>query len=123
MGRQCQPRALTGPEKEAAERLGERLRKALPPAPAGWKTRDERVDAQAGSCPAEGNARQIPQPVMVSVLRNYVIKDPPKQALAAAAEPRPSAPAARRRPHVVGALVFDAAFLRRRRSGQRGEAN
>jgi len=95
MGRECQPRALTAQEKEAAERLGERLRKALPPAPAGWKTRDERVDAQAGSCPAEGNARQIPQPVTVSVLRNYVMEDPPKQAPAAAAEPRPSAPAAR----------------------------
>lgn len=89
MGRECQPRALTGQEKEAAERLGERLRKALPPAPAGWKTRDERLDLAAGSCPAEGGARAIPQPVVVSVLRSYVPQDAAKQAPAAAAEPRP----------------------------------
>jgi hypothetical protein len=95
MGRECQPRPLTAQEKEAAERLGERLRKALPPAPAGWSTRDERVDVAAASCPAEGGARAIPQPVTVSVLRNYVRQDAPAQAAAAAVEPPPPAPAAR----------------------------
>lgn len=95
MGRECQPRALTGQEKEAAERVGERLRKALPPAPAGWKTRNERVDVAAGSCPVEGSARAIAQPVMVSVLRSYVPHDPPKQAPAAAAESHAPASAGR----------------------------
>ena len=81
MGRECQPRALTAEEKQAADSVAERLRKALPPAPAGWATRDERTDLAAGSCPMEGgSARAIPQPVTISVLRNYVRQDPPAQA-------------------------------------------
>ena len=95
MGRECQPRPLTAQEKEAADRLGERLRKALPSAPAGWSTRDERVDVAAASCPAEGGARAIPQPVTVSVLRNYVRQDAPAQSTAAAVEPPTPAPAPR----------------------------
>ena len=98
MGRECQPRSLTGQEKEAADRLGERLRKALPSAPAGWSTRNERVDVAAASCPAEGGARAIPQPVTVSVLRNYVRQDAPAQAAAAAVEPPSPSPAPAARP-------------------------
>jgi hypothetical protein len=92
MGRECQPRSLTAQEKEAADRLGDRLRKVLPSAPAGWSTRDERVDVAAASCPAEGGARAIPQPVTVSVLRNYLRQDAPASAAAAKVEPPPPVP-------------------------------
>jgi hypothetical protein len=95
MGRECEPRPLTAQEKEAADRVGERLRKALPPPPAGWSTRDERVDVAAGSCPAEGGGRTIPQPVTVSVLRNYARQDAAAQTAPLKAEPPPPAPAAR----------------------------
>ena len=91
MGRDCQPRALTPTEKDAADNVAERLRKALPAAPAGWSMRDERTDAAAGWCPAENGAKPVPQPVTVSVLRSFVRKDAPP---AAAAEPPVQAPAA-----------------------------
>ena len=53
------------------------------------------VRCGSGLVPVEGSSRTMAQRVMVSVLRNYVPQDPPKQAPTAAAEPRPTAPAAR----------------------------
>ncbi len=49
MGRECQPRALTPAEKDAADKVAQRLLTALPAAPAGWSVRDERTDTAAGS--------------------------------------------------------------------------
>lgn len=87
-GRDCGPRPLTGAENEASVRLAQRLRNALPAAPAGWAVREERTDVGAGSCTAEGSGKSIPQPVTISVLRNYVRKDAPPPAAPAAPQPQ-----------------------------------
>ncbi len=89
MGRECLPRPLTAAEKEASERVAERLRKTLPAAPEGWTVRDERSDAAAGSCPADSSGKAIAQPVTISVLRNFARQDAPPAAAPAA--PRPAA--------------------------------
>lgn len=116
MGRECQPRPLTAPEKEAADSVAERLRKALPAAPVGWATRDERTDVAAGSCPSENGARPIPQPVTVSVLRNYLRQDAPAQS--APAEPPPQAPSASPEQQArAQALEKQLAELRRQEAG------
>lgn len=99
MGRSCQPRALAAAEKEAGERVAERLRKSLPSAPPGWAIRDDRSDIAAGSCQAEESGKAVPQPVGVTVSRSFVRNDPapgseaapPPGAAQAPAEPLPDA--------------------------------
>lgn len=92
MGRECNPRPLTAAENEASVRLAQKLRNALSAAPADWTVRDERTDVAAGSCPAEGSGKSIPQPVTISILRNYVRKDAPRPAAPAAPQPEVQPP-------------------------------
>jgi len=92
MGRECLPRPLTEAEREASERVAERLRKSLPAAPEGWTVRDERSDATAGSCPAESSGKAVAQPVTINVLRNFARNDAPPPAAPAAPQPAAQPP-------------------------------
>lgn len=76
-GGSCLPRPLTAAEKEAGERIAARLRKMLPPAPTGWKIRDEdRSDIAAGSCLSSATKKMVPQPVSVLVSRSFLSEGP-----------------------------------------------
>ena len=92
MGRWCEPRALTAAEKEAGERVAERLRKSLPSAPTGWTIRGERADIAAGSCKAESSGKLVPQPVTITVTRSFMRSDPPPQPASAPPQQAPAQP-------------------------------
>ncbi|MDB5923328.1 MAG: hypothetical protein JWN13_2264 [Betaproteobacteria bacterium] len=97
-GGSCMPRALAAAEKAAGERVAARLLPMLPPAPPGWKVRDQdRTDIASGSCLDSASKKMIPQPVSVLVIRSFLRDDPaptPASAKAAAAAPVPATPAA-----------------------------
>lgn len=94
-GRTCEPRAISPAERAAVERATSALRAALPPAPAGWKVRDEQAQAGGTACEVEGEKGLVPQPIFVRVLRQYVRDgEPPRPEQAAASAPAqgPAAP-------------------------------
>lgn len=92
MGRWCEPRALSAAEKQAGERIAERLRKSLPAAPQGWKIAAERIDVVAGACKSEASGRLVPQPVSVTIARRFLRNDPPQAPANAPAQPAPAQP-------------------------------
>ena len=88
MGRWCEPRTLSSAEKQAGERVAERLRNSLPSAPQGWAIASERTDIAAGSCKAEATGKLVAQPVSIILTRSFMSSDPS----AAAAVPAQSVP-------------------------------
>lgn len=92
MGQSCEPRALTAEEQAAGERLAETLRRSLPPAPAGWTSRDERPVLASGTCKTEDGGKRLPLPVSVIVSRVFKQEGQPSEPPPPAAAQAPSQP-------------------------------